>query len=369
MTFLATIKERYALTGPGSSKNTQHLTIDLAGSGLEYRAGDCVAVLPANDPATVERILDRLGASGDETVTDRRGEGPYSLLDFLKEQADLAQVNKSLLEMICAKRAGGVKQELIARLLEGGKERKQFQAEHHVWDLLAADRAAPIEPQELATTLSPLMPRFYSIASSQRFVGEEVHLTIANFRYMLGEVERRGVASHMLCERLPVGEPILPLRIYPTKHFLLPTDGDRPIIMIGPGTGIAPFRAFVQEREALGHTGKNWLFFGEWTQDQEFFYRSFWETQVNAGRLRLSTAFSRDQARKVYVQDRMWEERADLWGWLKEGAALYVCGNASHMAKDVEKKLLEIFADAGASDPRGYLKQLRLEGRYLRDVY
>lgn len=370
--FVASIKERTSLTGPGSQKNTQHLAIDLSGSGLEYRAGDCVAVLPANDPTTVERIVERLDATGEEEVFDRRGEKSSSLLDFLQKGADLAQVNPRLLRLIAERRAGGAKQELITSLLERADERKRFQAEHHVWDLLAADHKAPITPQELASTLAPLMPRYYSIASSRHLVGEEVHLTVANFRYLLNQIERRGVASHMLCERLPIGKPILPLYVQPTRHFLLPEEGDRPIIMIGPGTGIAPFRGFLQERQALGHTGKNWLFFGEWTEEHDFFYRPFWEERIAAGALRLSTAFSRDQQDKIYVQHRMWEARRDLWEWLEEGAALYVCGNASHMAKDVEKILLAIFEQCGALDidgARAHLKKLRAEGRYLRDVY
>lgn len=365
--FLASIKERTSLTGPQSQKNTQHLVIDLAESGLNYRAGDCVAILPANDPTTVAQIVDRLGATGEEVVTDRRGEASYPLLDFLRRRVDLAQTNRSFLELI-AERG---EHPLLSTLLGGDRDRlKQFQAEHHVWDLLST--GPRVTPQELASTLAPLMPRYYSIASSFHAVGEELHLTVANFRYLLNGIERRGVASHMLCERLPLGEPILPLYLQPTDHFLLPEEGDRPIIMIGPGTGIAPFRAFMQERLSLNHSGKSWLFFGDWTSKNDFLYRPFWEELVGKGVLRLSTAFSRDQAEKVYVQHRMWEERDDLWRWVEEGSSIYVCGDASQMAKDVEKMLLAIFETCGGLTPeeaRAMLKGLRAEKRYLRDVY
>lgn len=346
--FYARIRERYSLNRPGSAKDTQHIVLDLSGSGLTYRAGDCVAILPTNDAELVERILNAIGATGDEEIVDTRRESRTALRSYLTHSAELGQVTKGLMRLVQREAVG-----------------------HHVWDLLEESDSSP-SPQELVDQLLPLMPRFYSIASAQSAVGDEIHLTVANFRYLSNAIERAGVCTHYLCEQAPLREAIIPIYLQPTRHFLLPKRGDSPIIMIGPGTGVAPFRAFLQERMATGATGGHWLFFGEWTRQCDFLYQEYWEEQVSKGSLRLSTAFSRDQAEKVYVQHRMWEERADLWNWLQQGAYLYVCGDAKRMAKDVEAMLLLIAEEQGnlpKGEGRTWVKELRRDGRYLRDVY
>jgi sulfite reductase (NADPH) flavoprotein alpha-component len=342
--FYSKIRERYSLNRPGSAKETQHIVLDLSGSGLTYRAGDCVAVLPTNHSEPIDRILKAIGATGDEEVADVRRGSRTSLRAYLTHSAELAQVTKGLMRLVQQEASG-----------------------HHVWDLLEASSHPPT-PQDLVDQLKPLMPRFYSIASSQRAVGEEIHLTVANFRYLSNAIERAGVCTYYLCEQTPVGEPIVPIYLQPTRDFLLPERGEVPIIMIGPGTGIAPFRGFLQERLAAGATGGHWLFFGEWTRQCDFLYQEYWEEQVASGALRLSTAFSRDQPDKIYVQHRMWEERRDLWQWLQQGAYLYVCGDAKRMAKDVEAMLVLIAEEHGVQG-RAWVKELRREGRYLRDVY
>lgn len=342
--FHAKIRERYSLNRPGSAKDTQHLVLDVTGSGLSYRAGDCVAILPTNHAETVDRVLTALGAGGEEEILDTRNACQTRLRAYLTHGAELSQVTKGLTRLLGCEATG-----------------------HHVWDLLEESKRVPT-PQELVAQLKPLLPRFYSIASSQRAVGHEVHLTVANFRYHSNAIERAGVCTHYLCEQAPLGEPIIPIYLQPTRHFLLPEEGSRPIVMIGPGTGIAPFRGFLQERLASGATGAHWLFFGDWTRQHDFLYEEYWEGLAQEGALRLSTAFSRDQPEKVYVQHRMWEERADLWHWLeREGAYLYVCGDAKRMAKDVETMLIAIAEEHGQG--RDWVKELRKQGRYLRDVY
>ena len=203
-------------------------------------------------------------------------------------------------------------------------------------------------------------------------VGREVHLTIALIHYDTNGHKRRGVCTHYLCELAPVNQPLIPVYIQPHHGFTLPANPDVPIIMIGPGTGVAPFRAFMQERMAIGAKGKNWLFFGERNQISDFFYEDYWSQLISEEKLVMHTAFSRDQENKIYVQHRMMEQGAELFAWLKEGAYLYVCGDAKNMAKDVEAALLQIIQKHGSLDEQAtkqFLKQLRQEKRYLRDVY
>ncbi len=371
--FLAPISERYHLSRPGSRKETQHLVIKLTGSGLNYKVGDSLAIYPKHDPQIVAKILKTIGASGDEPIIDARTEESFSLFDYLSEKVNISRVSKKLLTALHDKYPRGTKKDELARLIdaEGRELLKAYGETHELWDTLAGYSGAKIEPQELCSLLSPLLPRFYSIASSQKTVGEEAHLTVAVTEYMTNGHLRHGVASHYLCHLAKVQER-LPVYLQPAADFTVPEDHARSIIMVGPGTGIASFRAFMQEREATGAIGKNWLFFGEWTRADEFYYEDYWKALVDAGKLKLDLAFSRDQAEKVYVQHKMLSSGAELWKWLEEGASFFVCGDADHMAKDVDAALHHIIKEHGAlSDDaaKAYVKQLRTEKRYLRDVY
>jgi len=216
------------------------------------------------------------------------------------------------------------------------------------------------------------LPRFYSIASSQKTHDREVHLTVAMLEYQHGEFEKKGVCTHYLCNLTQADAAKVPIYVHKHRGFTLPENGDTPIIMIGPGTGIAPFRGFMQERIATGAKGSNWLFFGDWTEKNEFYYGDYWRQLVKEGKLRLDLAFSRDQEHKVYVQHRMKKNAEEFYRWLQAGAILYVCGDMKHMAKDVDLALHEIVQEQGNLDEQGakkYVSHIRKEGRYLRDVY
>lgn len=369
--FYAQVIERYALTKPGSRKRTEHIVLDLSGSGLSYEVGDSIAILPLNDSGLVDKTLKAMRASGLEKVTDKRSGETYVLNDFLTNKANISSVGKNLLKEVANRQENSEKKAKIATLLEdGNKEQlKAYLANRELWDFLEENQEVHFEPGELCQMLQPLLPRFYSIASSPSLVPHEVHLTVAYLEYVTNDQERKGICTHYLCENLPLFHQIVPVYIQPHKGFTLPEHPEAPIIMIGPGTGIAPFRAFMQERIARGSTGKNWLFFGEWNRAYDFFYEDYWCALQEEGILRLDVAFSRDQAHKVYVQHRMLENSAELFRWLQEGAYLYVCGNADRMAKDVEDALHAIVEKHGSTDAKAYVKQLRHDKRYLRDVY
>jgi sulfite reductase (NADPH) flavoprotein alpha-component len=243
---------------------------------------------------------------------------------------------------------------------------------HELWDLIEHHPEVHFSPEEIVDLAMPLLPRFYSIASSQKVHPNEIHLTIAYLRYETRGITRMGVCTHYLCQLADLHHPVVPVYIQPSHDFKLTPDQDRAIIMIGPGTGVAPFRSFMQDREARGDTGKSWLFFGEWTSAHEFFYEDEWKRWEASGLLKLDTAFSRDQEHKIYVQHRLKEKGSEIYQWLERGAILYICGDAHQMAKDVEQTLKDIIQEHGNTDAAGaqsYIKRLRAEKRYLRDVY
>lgn len=372
--FLATIKERYCLCKPGSTKNTQHVVLDLKGSHLTYTVGDCIGIKPYHDDLLVDKTIQAMHASGTEIVHDKHTGEAFTLREFLTHKANISDVSKKLFGEICQRQHNPEKKARLETLLqESHKEQlKDYLNSHELWDALAENSEATFELQELCHMLMPLLPRLYSIASSMKMVGEEVHLTIALLHYDTNGHRRRGVCTHYLCELAPMHQPVVPVYIQPHHGFTLPDKGDVPIIMIGPGTGVAPFRSFMQERVALGATGRNWLIFGERNRATDFFYEEYWKGLTEQGKLILDTAFSRDQSGKVYVQDRMTEKGAEIYSWLKQGAHLYVCGDAAHMAKDVEAALHHIVQEHGGMDEHAaklYVKQLRSEKRYLKDVY
>lgn len=358
--FLASIKERYLLTGPGSQKETWHVVLDLKGSGLQYDVGDCVGILPTNSPEVVERTLDNLGLCDG------------SIRSFLTHKANVTGLTRRIVRAFAEKQPNEAKRRGLEQLLAQKDLLEEYLSDRELWDLLYDHPEVRFSGEDIQTLLQPLLPRFYSIASAQRVVGDEVHLTVRHVAYTSRDIRRQGVCTDFLCYRAPVGEPVVGLFIQKTGSFRLPENPTVPIIMVGPGTGVAPYRAFLQERCATAASGPNWLFFGEWTSRSEFFYRDFWQELVNEGRLRLDTAFSRDQEHKLYVQHRMLEKGAVLWDWLEQGAHFYVCGDAKRMAKDVECALQTIVEErkgCDATSARQFVRQLRRERRYLADVY
>lgn len=354
--FLATLVERTSLAKNCEGKHTQSLVLDIKGSGFTYTEGDSVAIYPENCPNEVELVLSHLNASGCEPIVDKRSLKTLPLQKFLSKNASISKISRKLASLL------GVNDE----------ELKEFVETRHLWDALKERGTAGLSLQELSDLLMPLQPRFYSIASSYGSVGDEVHLTVAHFHYDSNNLPRRGVCTHWLCTLLPLFKAEVPLYIHPSSDFRLPEDPATPIIMIGPGTGVAPFRAFMQKRRTQHGAFRNWLFFGEWHEKKTFFYESFWKELEREGHLKLDVAFSRDQADKVYVQHKMEALGGEFWAWLEEGAVVYVCGDASRMAKDVDKALHEIVAVHGGLGPDGakeYVRSLRKSGRYLRDVY
>jgi sulfite reductase (NADPH) flavoprotein alpha-component len=323
--FSATLKTNRCLTGEGSAKETRHFEIILDGSGLQYEVGDALGVVPSNCPEFVAEILTATGLAGDETIQLKDGTA-ILLRDALISRLDLTPFNAAL-------------------------------------------PGAGISAQELVTPLRTLQHRLYSISSSPKAHPGEVHLTVGIVRYEIGGRSCKGVCSTFLAERTQT----VPVFIHKSPGFRLPSDTSLPVIMIGPGTGIAPFRACLEERRATAPSSKNWLFFGDQHVATDFLYRDELEAMFNEGILtHLDTAFSRDQAEKIYVQNRMLEHSARLWEWLQQGAHIYVCGDAKRMAKDVDATLIRIISEQGAQSEeaaQAFVNQLKSEKRYQRDVY
>lgn len=355
------------LTGEGSTKDVRHVVIDLAGSGLRYEPGDSLSLLCPNDRALVAAVVAALGADGETPV--RVGAAETSLRAALESVLDIARPSDRTLELL-AEAAARPEEAAALRALADGEEGAE-PAAADLLDLLETFPSARPPLQALIDSLPRLKPRLYSIASSQLAVGEKVELCVGVVRESRRGRVRDGVASCHLAFRAFGGER-LPAEVK-SSHFRLPADPSTPVVMIGPGTGIAPFRAFLQHRAALGIAGRTWLFFGNPNRATDFLFGEEIEGWRKAGTLaRLSLAWSRDGASKTYVQHRMREEAAELWRWLEEGANLYVCGDASRMAKDVDAALREIArAQGGTSEDgaRDWLATLARRGRYLRDVY
>lgn len=373
--FYASIKERKLLSGEGSKKKTQKLIFDLAGSGLTYEVGDSVGVYPRHDPYLIKKTLKAAQATGEEPISLKGEKELVSFFDCLSAKINVTTISLKLLKAVSENQTNLQKKQMLFDLMEEEKKEdlKEYLQKHEMWDFLLAHEEVTFTPQELVDLSMPLLPRFYSIASSQNYVGEEVHLILAPVTYDSNGHPRHGVCTHYLSQLVPFNQFEVPIFIQPSHGFHLPSDPSIPLIMIGPGTGIAPFRAFLQERIHQKAKGKNWLFFGEWHRQTEFFYEEEWMREVQKENLILDLAFSRDQAEKIYVQNKMWQKGEEIYRWLnEEQASLYVCGDAKKMAKDVEAMLLAIIQKFGAFDlieARDYIKQLRQQKRYLRDVY
>ncbi len=374
--FPAKITENRLLSKAGSAKETRHFVVDLAGSGLHYKAGDSLGVFPSNRASEVEEVLRRLGATGDEPVSPviLKLPAPISLREALSARLALASPTPKIVGTLAAKATDPAEKAKLTGLLtpESKEVLTAFLDDREYVDLLAEFPSARFTPQELVDHLRKLMPRLYSIASSPRMFPAEIHLTVAVVRYATNHRERVGVCSTFLADRAQVGATLAPVFVS-HSHFGPPEEGARDCIMVGPGTGIAPFRAFVQDRVASGATGRNWLFFGDQKHATDYLYGDEWESYLAKGHLaRLDLAWSRDQQLKVYVQDKMRANAAELWAWLQGGACFFVCGDAKRMAKDVDVALHEIVAEQGGMTPAqaaDYVKQLKKDKRYQRDVY
>ncbi|MBA3721614.1 MAG: sulfite reductase [Parachlamydiaceae bacterium] len=373
--YFASIKERYNLSKPGSKKNTQHLVLDLKGSDLKYEVGDSIGIFPHHDPELVLKTLNAMKTTGNEHVHTKQTQEQMLFFDFLMKKANITDISPKLFKETHHRQKNSEKKHQLELLLqEDNREAfKHYISEHEVWDFLLGHEEVEFTPQEFADLLMPMLPRFYSISSSQKLVGEEVHLTVAPLEYESRGHKRRGVCTHYLCSMIELHNPIIPVFIQPSHGFKPPEDINAPIIMIGPGTGIAPFRAFMQERVLFHNShGKHWLFFGEWNRDYDFFYEEDWNHFASRSNLKLALAFSRDQNHKIYVQHKMLDHGEELFEWLEGGAYFYVCGDAQQMAKDVELALHSIIQEYGLMDAQAskeYIKKLRHQKRYLRDVY
>jgi sulfite reductase (NADPH) flavoprotein alpha-component len=371
---LARLLRSEPLNRPGAEKQTQNVVLSLAGTGIIYAPGDSLGVWPVNFGDEVELILAILRAKGSEPVTLQDGRA-MTVREALLRRCNLRAPSEELYQLLARSARDGAEAARLARLAADDREAAAANV-HDVFDALVRFRSARPPVAEFVLALAPLQPRLYSIASSLRCHPGEVHLTVSVVRYELEQEPRQrgyeGLASAFFADRLRRGARV-PVYLQPAHAFSLPPDPATPIIMVGPGTGVAPFRAFLQERAATGATGRSWLFFGNQKREVDFLYRGEIEAYHKRGVLtRLDLAFSRDQAQKVYVQHRMKEQAAELWRWLEAGATLYVCGDGNHMAADVDRALREIAAEQGgfsAEKAAEYIAALTKAGRYLRDVY
>jgi sulfite reductase (NADPH) flavoprotein alpha-component len=370
--YLAEITERYLINKPGSKKETYHLVFNIQGSGIEYKPGDCFGIIPYNDPVIVDKVLSLLGATGDEEVMVTRKQETYLLREFLFSYANISRITKKFVEKMYSLQKDKKKKAVLEVLLGDGEVLKKYIETHELCDFLAENEGVLLPLSFLADHARMLTPRLYSVASAMSAVGEELHLTIGLVTYDTNDVKRYGVATRFLCHNALLHKKNIKIFPHHCCNFALPSDDTKPIIMIGPGTGIAPFRGFMQERIAAEAKGKNWLFFGDWTRAHDFLYDEYWNGLKEEGLLRLSLAFSRDQDYKIYVQDKVRENASDMWKWLEEGAYFYVCGDAKRMAKDVDKALRDIIQQEGGLSEEAagkYVKKMRHDKRYLCDVY
>jgi sulfite reductase (NADPH) flavoprotein alpha-component len=379
--FAATVLANQRIVARDSTRDVRHVELSLEGSGLHYQPGDALGVWPRNPPALVAQWLQVLRLDGEAEV-DHQGRS-LPLRQWLEREREITRLHRGFISALAT--AGG--HDELARLLqtEQSTQLAAVLAAEQPIDLLRRCPAA-WQPEALLAALRPLAPRLYSIASSAKAVGEEVHLTVAVVDYEAHGSAHWGAASSLIAATGEDG--ILPVFVEPNERFRLPVDGSRDIIMIGPGTGVAPFRAFVQERRESGATGRNWLFFGNRHFASDFLYQLEWQQALKDGSLhRLDLAFSRDafaesphkdvrgaarNSHKTYVQDRLRERGAELYAWLKDGAHLYICGDAKHMARDVHAALVEVIATHGkqsSDEASAWLGELLQQGRYARDVY
>lgn len=365
--FHAKLVECRPLNGDGSAKDTRHVVIDLSGSGIDYSVGDALGIYPTNCPDLTEQVVSTLAVDGTVGVASPQG-SPKTLSQTLMQDCCLKDPSDELIELLISRVIDSDILQQLHQYLEDGVPDSM-----DVLDLLQLCQGVTISATEFVGTLGPLNPRLYSIASSPKLYPDQVHLTVGRVAFEAQGRQRKGVASTMLSDRLNCGDEIRVFKQSNHGGFTVPSDPNAPMIMIGPGTGIAPFIAFLQERQAMGAQGKNWLFFGDQHEAFDFLYRDQMMSMLNSGFLtRLHTAFSRDGDTKTYVQHRMQENAADLWDWLQRGAYVFVCGDASRMAADVDQTLCKIVSEEGGmsiEEAKQFVADLAKQKRYVRDVY
>jgi sulfite reductase (NADPH) flavoprotein alpha-component len=360
----ATLVQRHRLNKEGSQKETWHIEFDLDGTELAYEVGDSLGIYPVNDPGLVDAVIAALGAPPDFPIGER------TLRETLSDGVSLSPAPDMLFQLISYLTGGDRRQK--AKALATGQDPDGDAATLDVLAALQKFAGIRPDPEAFIESLDPLQPRVYSISSSPKMNAGRVSLTVDAVRYEIDKRMRLGVASTFLASRFELGQQ---LRVYVQKaqHFALPRDPNKPIIMIGPGTGVAPFRAFLQERLATQAPGPNWLYFGHQRSDYDFFYEDELKTMRKTGHLtRLTLAWSRDGNEKIYVQHRMRDDGRDLWSWLERGAHIYVCGDALRMAKDVERALIDVVSEHGKRSPEDaarFVAELKKNDRYQLDVY
>ena len=370
--FPAALLTRRRLDGPGSEKETFHYEFSLEQSGFVYEPGDSLGVSPANPPELVDEIINLLGFTGEEEVAGLSGQSVLLRAALLRERT-ITTPSRQFVQLVAERIAA-------ARfLLEYCDPNQRAKLDSYLWGRHVVDLATEyaelrnkLSASEFAGSLSKLQPRLYSIASSLKRYPEQAHLLVTNVGFVSHGRARKGVCTSFLSERIDEGTRV-PAFIHSAKHFRLPDDPTAPIIMIGVGTGLAPYRGYLQERAAVGATGRNWLFFGEQRRAANFYHQQEFADHTASGLLaRFDTAFSRDQSQKVYVQHRIREAGRDVWSWLNDGAYLYLCGDAERMAPDVDAALQAIVEEHGGMSKEAaaeYVATLRTQKRYRRDVY
>lgn len=382
--YSAKILSRHLLNKEGSLKNTYQIVIDIEGSHMEFIPGDCLGVMPENDPKIVSLCVQHMKAKPSDKIippikhssnknghknNEKRSCEAFSLKEYLTRKVNITRVKPSLLKVLLKYATSEEKKNMLTKLLENKEEQKSYLESHELWDTLQEFYSEKIPPQEICETLLPLLPRLYSISSAQCVYPDEIHLTVSYVEYETSNIKRHGVASHYLCK---LARDDVKIYIHHAHKFKLPENPSTSIIMIGVGSGIAPFISFIQNRYFYKSPGKNWLFFGERNKALDFYYERFLEKLEKEKFLKVTTAFSRDQEEKIYVQHRLLENKSKIWQWIQKGASIYVCGDAKKMAADVDNALVTIFIKEGAMDERqakNFLEQLLSDKRYLKDVY
>lgn len=366
------ISERILLTKPESTKKTFHLVLDIRSTAITFKPGDAIAIYPENDPLIALEISQFLQQDLKQQVA--RSNKTLSLYELLVKEKNISRLTSNMLKTFCSYTQNSQEKKRLEDLLhpQSKEHLVQYLTQTDLIDFLKTYDTTNIPLEKFCENLSPLLPRFYSIASSQLAHPDRLELTIVLVEMKKNNRTQYGIGSHFLCNLAKLEETKLAVYIQPATDFTIPEDQAAPVIMVGPGTGVAPFRGFIQERLIKGHTGKNWLFFGERNRKYDFFYQDFWENLVATKKLHLDLAFSRDQEDKVYVQHKLLMQAPKIWHWLEDGAYFYICGDAKQMSKDVEKTLEQIICSQGRlsqEEALNYVKALKKQKRYVKEVY
>lgn len=368
------ISERILLTKPESTKKTFHLTLDIQNTAITFKPGDAIAIYPQNDPLRVREISQLLQQDLEQKVFYTRMNKTLSLYELLVREVNITKLTSNILKVFCSYTQNLQDKQQVESLLhpESKELLIHYLAQNDLLDFIKKYDTTKIPIEKFCNNLSILLPRFYSIASSQLAHPHRLEITVVLAQFKKNNRIQYGIGSHFLCNLAKIEETKLAVYIQTSTDFTIPEDPTAPIIMVGPGTGVAPFRGFIQERLIKGHTGKNWLFFGERNRKHDFFYQDFWENLAATKKLNLDLAFSRDQENKIYVQHKIFMQAQKIWRWLEDGAYFYLCGDAKQMAKDVEKTLEQIICSQGQMSQESaliYLKALKKQKRYVKEVY